>query len=68
MALAFHNLLRKRSDQLSSSLGEVVKRYIDPKFKDKFQVKTMYTGQNLSEESFNYEYTAYSKGHQLQSI
>ena len=41
MALAIHDLPRKKSDQLSSFLGAVVKRFLDPIFLDKFQVKKM---------------------------
>ena len=43
MALASHDHPRKKSDQLSSLLGAVVKRCMDPTFHDKFQVKKMYT-------------------------
>ena len=42
-ALAFHNLPRKKSNQLSSILGVVMKRCMYPTFHDKFQVKKMYT-------------------------
>ena len=38
MALAFHDLPRKKSDQLSSFLGAVVKRCMDPTFHDKKDV------------------------------
>ena len=41
MALAFHDLPIKRSDQLSSLLGAIVERCIDPTFHDKFHVKQM---------------------------
>ena len=43
MALVFHDLPRKKSDQLSSLLGAVVKRCIDLTFHDTFQVKKMHT-------------------------
>ena len=39
MALAFHGLARKKSDQLSSLLGVVIKNYMDLTFHDKFQFK-----------------------------
>ena len=43
MALEFHNLPRKKSDQLSSLLEAVVKKCMEPTFHDKFQIKKMYT-------------------------
>ena len=46
MAPAFHDLPTKKSDQLSSLLGAVVKRCMDPKFNDKFKVKKIYTNSN----------------------
>ena len=41
IALVFHDLPRKKSDHLSNLLGAVVKRYMNPTFHDKFQVKKM---------------------------
>ena len=52
MALAFHDLPRKKSDQLSSLLGAVVKRCMHLTFHFKFQVKKiMILRQTTSEES-----------------
>ena len=42
MALACHDLPRRKNDQLSSLLGSIVKRCMDPTFHDKFQIKKMY--------------------------
>ena len=42
MALAFHDLPIKKSNQLSSLLGAVVKRCMDPTYHNKFQVKKMH--------------------------
>ena len=39
MAHAFHGLTRKKSDQLSSLLGVIVKSCMDTSFHDKFQIK-----------------------------
>ena len=41
-ALLFHDLSRKKSDQLSSLWVAIVKRCMDSSFHDKFQVKEMY--------------------------
>ena len=43
MTLSLYYLPKKKSDQLSSLIGAVVKRYMDPTFHHKFQVKKMYT-------------------------
>ena len=39
MTLTLHDLPRKKRDQLSSLLGAVIKRCMDPTFRDKFQEK-----------------------------
>ena len=39
MALAFHDLPRKKSDELVSLLGAIMKRCMDKTFQDKFQIK-----------------------------
>ena len=43
MALAFNDLPRKKSDQLASLLGVVMKRCMDKAFHWKFQVEEMCT-------------------------
>ena len=43
MALAFHDLLRNKSDQVASLLGAMVSRCLDPNFQDTFQVEKIDT-------------------------
>jgi len=73
MAPPFNDLPRKKSDQLASLLGVIVKRCIDKNFQKKFQIKnihriTGYKNKLHQRNHFNYKYTIKSKGHQFQLI
>ena len=47
MNLAFHDLLRKKSDQLASLFEAIVKTCMNPNFQEKFQVKNDIESQDI---------------------